>query len=249
MNQREASESLSSVWSQLQSMSEKEQGNPDTAVDRVLAEYERSPLLRMIVAAYPPAAVVEAGILATYKWWRERRLYVFADELTLLHLNPTEDEVKTRQFAEAFGATARRVLDTEREEKIRLFAKLFASYVSHGEYSSATFDEFDEELSIVEEISYREFRLLLILHKYEVQRPLMANENQVMRTAESWPAFRVEAASELDISEDVLDAMLQRLVRTGLYQIITGTYFDYHGNRGYLTPLFDGLLGKLHLTE
>jgi hypothetical protein len=153
--------------------------------------------------------------------------------------------VKTREFAEAFGATARRVLDTEREEKIRLFAKLFASYVRQGEFGPASFDAFDEELSIVEEISYREFRLLLILHKYEMQRPLMPNENQVMRTAEYWPAFLVEAASELAVHEDALDAMLQRLVRTGMYQIITGTYFDYLGNRGYLTPLFDGLLRRL----
>ncbi len=89
-----------------------ESPEPDSLVDRLMALYERAPIVRLVVAAHPPLAIAEAGLLATYKWWRHRRMYVLADEMIALNLNPSDEQVRSREFSEAFGETARRVLET-----------------------------------------------------------------------------------------------------------------------------------------
>jgi len=219
----------------------------DGLVSRIVALYERSPVARMVVAAYPPLAIAEAGILASYKWWRARRLYVFTDEIISLNLNATEEQVKSREFSEAFGAAAERVLQTKREEKIRLLARLFASYVETNDCSPEAFDAFEEELDILDEVGYREFQLPVVLWGHELRFPVDPRENELQRTEHYWRDFQSEATKKLGISIDELNAMLQRLTRTGLYQIITGNYWDYAGNRGYLTPLFERLLRNLRM--
>lgn len=218
-------------------------------VSRVVGLCERSPLVRMLVAAYPPLAIAEAGLLATYNWWRWRRLYAFADDLISLNLNPSEEQVRSREFSEAFGATAERVLQTKREEKIRLFARLFASYVESNDCSAEAFDTFEEELDILDEVGYREFQLLVVLWGHESRFPVDSHENELQRTEHYWKAFQAEVTEKLGIGIDELNAMLQRLTRTGLYQIIVGNYWDYAGNRGYLTPLFERLLRNLRTKE
>lgn len=176
-------------------------------------------------------------------------MYVFAEEIISLNLNPPEEQVKSREFCEAIGATALRVLETAREEKIRLFARLFASYVRQNDCTAEGFDAFEEDLQILDDLSYREFQLLLVLRKHELQFPSTPNENEVQRTGHYWDNFHSESTKLLGISDDELNPMLQRLVRTGLCQIITGTYWDYLGNRGYLTPRFAKFLQRLNMPD
>jgi hypothetical protein len=46
-----------------------------------------------------------------------------------------------------------------------------------------------------------------------------------------------------------LEAMLDRLTRTGLYQTIVGAFIDYTGGRGYLTAYFEAFLVAFDLVE
>jgi hypothetical protein len=223
--------------------------SPDSLVDRLMELYERAPVVRMLVAAYPPLTIAEAGVLAAYKWWRARRMYVFTEEIISLRLNPPEEQVKSREFCEAFGATALRVLETAREDKIRLFARLFASYVRQNDCTPEAFDALEEDLAILDDLSFREFQLLLVLRKYELQFPSTPDKNEAQRTRQYWDNFKVEATKHIGISNDELNPMLQRLIRTGLYQMITGTYWDYLGDRGYLTPRFAKFLQRLNLPD
>src|ERR1035441_9376033 len=205
----------------------------DGLVGKLVSMYERSPVLRMVVAAYPPLSVTESGLLATYKWWKARRMYVFADELVSLNLNPPEEQVKSREFCEAFGATASRVLETKREEKIRLFAHLLAAYVKGEDTTPKAFDDFEAQLNILDDLEYREFELLLLLRDFETKYPLQTDENQCQRTGRYWKALQERVQTQFDLSEEEMDAVLQRLIRTGLYHLITGNYWDYTGNRGH----------------
>jgi hypothetical protein len=226
-----------------------ESASQEDLVSRVVGLYERSPIVRMLVAAHPPLAIAEAGLLATYNWWKTRRLYAFADDIISLNLNPTEEQVRSREFSEAFGAAAERVLQTKREEKIRLFARLFASYVESKDSSAEGFDTFEEELDILDEVGYREFQLLVVLWGHESRFPVDPHENELERTGHYWKDFQAEVTKKLGVGTGELNAMLQRLTRTGLYQIIVGNYTDYVGNRGYLTPLFERLLRNLRMKE
>ncbi len=219
----------------------------DSLVDNLVSMYERAPVVRMLVAAHPPAAIAEAGILAVYKWWKHRRLYVFTDEIITLELNPPEEQVRSREFCEAFGATSRRVLETRREEKVRLFARLFVSFINRNAFNEDALETFDEDLAVLDDLGFREFELLLLIHKQELQFPSTAEENQAQRTSRYWTIFQADAIATFKITAAELDAMLQRLVRTGLYVSIAGSFWDYSGGRGYLTPLYESLLANLQV--
>jgi hypothetical protein len=63
-----------------------------------------------------------------------------------------------------------------------------------------------------------------------------------------WADFEANADNELSLDSETLQAMLNRLARTGMYQEITGGYVDYGGGRGYLTPVFAGFLSALAIS-
>jgi hypothetical protein len=221
----------------------------DSLIDKIVEGSQRSPLLQLLVATHPPLLVVQAGALAAYNWVRARRLYVLGDEIISLGLNPPEEQIKSIEFSEAFGAAATRVLDTQREEKIRLFARLFTSYVRQGVFTPEGFDVYEEDLNVLDELGYREYQLLVLLRAYEARHPLKDQESPVQRTSKYWTEFQLEATTKLSIPTNEFNAVLQRLTRTGLYEIISGTYWDYVGNRGVLSPRFEVFLGRIGLRD
>jgi hypothetical protein len=207
--------------------------------------YQRSPVVRMIVKLYPPATVVEAGVLGTYEYFRRRRMLVFADELQKLNLEVEEDKLKDKQFFDAFSATARRVLDSTQDEKIRMFAHLFTSFV-RGRHLERI-DEFEEVLSILDDLSLREFQVLLILQRHETAIPDQPKQNKLERANQFWNTFSTDVEREVGLPKAELAGTLARLNRTGLYQTIVGAYLNYGGDRGYLTPLFARFIDVLDL--
>ena len=153
--------------------------------------------------------------------------------------------MRSTEFIEGFIAAAARVENTRREEKIRLFALLFRSYWETGTFTPESFDQYEEELAIVDELSYREFMLLSILDRLEQQHPLQPGMNRLQRARTFWTEFQKKAAETLGIDPAEVEAHLQRLSRTGLYQPITGSYLDYEGGLGYLTLRFVRLKTRL----
>jgi hypothetical protein len=198
--------------------------------------YQRSPVLRILVKLYPPLAVAEAGILGTYMWFQSRRLQVFADEFTTLGLSITKEDAERREFFDAYTSTAQHVLKESRDAKIRLFAHLFGVFLERG--CATPIDRYEEYLLLLDEISEREFKLLLLLERHETKHPQRASENRLQRAGHFWIDFASDAEKELGIDDDSLQAMLGRLTRTGMYLEITGGYWDYTGGRGYLTTTF-----------
>jgi hypothetical protein len=212
---------------------------------RAVEAYQRSPVLRVLVKLNPALGAVEAALLSTWAYFQHRRMEVFADELTTLGLNVTEDDARQREFFDAFTSTVRHTAAETRDEKIRLFARLFANHVARS--YSTPIDLYEEYLSVLDELSEREFSILLILRKYEIANPIRANENALQRAQRFWGAFAREAQEGLGIPANHLEPLLDRLTRTGLYQTIVGAFIDYTGGRGHLTPYFDGFLDALGL--
>src|ERR1035441_2592776 len=262
-------------------------GGMDEVVSGVLAIYQRNPLLRMIVRLNPITSVAEAGILGTVDMYLNRRMFVFAQELISLNIDPPEDRIRKREFIDAFSATQRKVRETTNDNKIKTFAALFASYYEGSIFSSvdhyeeflfidafsatqrkvrettndnkiktfaalfasyyegsifSSVDHYEEFLRILDEISEREFRVLLILDRHERLNPLQVSENQLGRANRIWQAFTDEVESSVGIPVKHLAAVMKRLERTGLYEPIIGSYLNYGGGRGYLTPLFESFL-------
>lgn len=208
--------------------------------------YQRSPVLRMLVAMNPALAVAEAGILSTYAYFQHQRLRAFADEFTTLGPTISEGDARRREFFDAYTSTAQHVLTESRDAKIRLFARLFGEFVAHG--CVTPIDRYEEYLLMLDEISEREFELMLILHRHEAKHPQELDRNALQHANAFWGDFTSDAQAKLGVDEGYLQAMLGRLSRTGLYQEFIGAYLDYTGGRGRFTPLFTEFLSALGIS-
>ena len=135
-----------------------------------------------------------------------------------------------------FVATARAAMRTRRVEKIRMLARLLVRG-TFGELRVED-DEYDELLGIVEELSVREFQLLVLLQQYEDATPRTPQENWLQWNSKFWADFLEEAAQMLETTTDEVIDRLFRLTRTGCYRIVPSGYWDYRGDHGFTTKTF-----------
>ena len=117
---------------------------------------------------------------------------------------------------------------------------MFATYYEGGHFHSI--DHFEEYLSILRDLSFREFQVLAILYKHERANPL--NErNALQRTAAIWSSFETEVQQQLAVDPATLRAVLTRIQRTGRatkrLQVTIGTTPAAKGNSALsLSTLF-----------
>jgi len=199
-----------------------------------LAEsYKRSPVIRSLVQLILGniGSAFDVGLTTFIENIREDRARTFFDELGKRDFPLTEDEIKSEDFLHAYFATCRAALNTRRREKIRLFARLLHNYAS----KSTAVEEFEEHLTILDDLSYRELQVLLILEHYEEANPQRNFKNVHTRAELFWEDFQSECSTKLAIPTNELNGVLTRLTRTGLYETIA---FTSMGNRGRLTRNF-----------
>lgn len=212
--------------------------------DDLARRYESSSV-RILVDLLP-------GIDNTLMHFRAQRLRVYFEELASGAIDLTEDEIQGEDFLHAFFATVRAASRTRQRKKIRLFARLFANYIERGKFSDSDADDFDETFDILENLSYNEFKILVILRSYETEFLIAEDHKENQESISSrlvfWRGFIKEVADDLGIDTDHVPGMLERLNRTGLYMTIvddiaiTSDTFHYVG---YLTPNFFSFMDLL----
>ena len=221
-------------------MSENSESN---LVDKGLALHERVLPFLVLMKLEPTTGFLELLGVAAYELWKGRA-DIFRTELVALNIDPSEERLLQKEYVEGLVATARHVQETVNEGKIRDFAAMFATYCEGGHFRSV--DHFEEYLSILDELSAREFQVLLILHKYERANPL-DGRNPLQRAVSVWGSFEADVRQNVGIEPEQLPAILTRIQRTGLYETITGNFFDYTGGKGCLTPLFLDFISTLKI--
>lgn len=161
-----------------------------------------------------------------------------------MHL--TSEVVESEDFLHAFMATTQAALRARRREKIELLARLLKS--SFGETGPDSIDEYEELLAILDDLSFREIRVLGILAKHERATCFASDDNDLQRANKTWPGFEQDVERMLGILPHQLAPILVRIQRSGCYAEITGGYWDYTGGRGRLTELFrrlESVVGNL----
>jgi len=213
-------------------------------VDKAFALHEHLLFYHVLWKLDPRLAAVGLAATGLHELWK-RKGDIFVTRLVELNIDPPAERLKERDFLESLAATLRRVQDSVADEKIRSFADMFATYYEGQHFQSV--DHFDEYLSILHELSLREFRVLVILHKYEHANPLKGR-NPLQRATAVWEDFQQDVELNIGIPRAQLPAILTRIQRTGLYETITGAYLDYTGGKGCLTPLFLDFLSTLRIS-
>ena len=204
----------------------------------LLARYERQPIIRGLVQLVPfgIGSFVETTLLVRFQAYRTDRLREFFDELETGGVPLTPELVESNDFLHCYFATLGAVVKSRRKEKARYLARLLKSALAGEGVSSV--DEYEELLSIIDELSYRELSILSLLARHERATPRQEGENELQRAGRFWPTLAAEAEKLFGVSGAMLQSILVRLQRSGCYEEFVGGYWDYTGGRGRLTPLY-----------
>ena len=87
-------------------------------------------------------------------------------------------------------------------------------------------------------MSHREFIALGVLEKWEKKYPFKEGMKSPETTIQYWENFVGELARLFNVRIEEVNAILVRLTRTGCFEPLTGTFWNYKGGHGTLTPIY-----------
>ncbi len=180
--------------------------------------YNDNRALRLMVQLLPYGGLIDKNLAAFYIREKERRLKVFFDELNQGNINLTDAEIKNDDFLHKYFITARAVVDTHGDVKIRYFAHLLQNY--NSPLLNRDLANYDDFLAILDELTFQEVKILLFIRKYieEYKGPPGLNNLAIYRPLKS------DLATELNVTEDEIISYFVRLGRTGLTHFYQGVF-------------------------
>ena len=209
--------------------------------------YERQPILRSLIQLIPynVGSAIDSALMIHVNNLRADRLRIFFDELANGQIPLTIGVVNDSDFLHAYFCTIRAALNARREQKIRLFARLFRNL--DGPKDRINFDDYEETLSILDELTLRELHALILLKQFELANSKQEGQNEMRQAISFWPSFLQTLKVEIGIEDKLIPGFLERLNRTGLYQTFVGGFLDYTGDLGHTTPYFEKFMEDLSI--
>lgn len=195
-----------------------------------------SKILRAIAQFLPVGATIDILLQDYLTKIQQRRFEDLINQINKGAISIDSYEAQSDEFIHAFVRTAKAASNSFKNEKIELLGNVFVNGYKKNCFQDM--DQYEEIISIIEELSIKEFHILIILDEYVSQCERKEDDNDLNWASCYFPKFIERINREMGISEIYLQAILKRIERTGLYAEIVGTYLDYAGGKGYLTPLY-----------
>ena len=176
----------------------------DVSESRHMLERSQSPVVKALLQLIPGGigSALDAFLTDGARMMQEERLRLFFSELERGGIQLTEELIGKQEFLHCFFSTTRAVVRTTRAEKIALFARALANTTS-GQGASSV-DEFEEAVSILDELSLREWQALVILD--ELLGSTEPDGNEMERAMSIWPAFLEQVERTLSVPRnEVID--------------------------------------------
>jgi len=213
-----------------------------TDSQQLLERYADNSIIRALVQLVPfgIGSAVDVVLVETVKHIRDDRARAFFDELSSGNIVVDQSLLKDEEFLHRYFATARFALNSLRREKIQMFARLLKSSLRPSGINDV--DEYEDFLHSLDELTYREIRALNILDGFS-DRPRGNEQNDLQWTNTFWTEFEEQLSRELQISAEEVPDFMNRITRTGCYEMFTGGYLDYTGGKGKLTSTYRRLKG------
>ena len=224
-------------------------------LEELLQRYEGNRVIRGLIQLVPHGigSAIDVVLMQTYARMRKERISAFFDELEKGNVVVDEALLRSHDFVHCYMLTVQLALKTRREEKIRMFARYLKSSIQNSDL--ADLDEFEDFLGILDDLSYREMRALSLLDQFST-RPRENAEGDLEWTNSFWDEFEKDLIKNVGIQHTEVAPFMNRIARTGCYEMYTGTYWDYTGGKGKLTPIYTQLVefirekgGELHSKE
>jgi len=206
----------------------------------LLTKYESNRVIRGLIQLVPLGigSAIDVVLTKTLENIKDERANAFFDELATGNVIVDESLLESEDFLHAYYATTKAALNSRRREKIRMFARLLKNSLNENEISNL--DEYEDFVKILDELSYRELIALNILDEYSVT-PRSEDQSDLNWTDQFWDKFEKRLTDELSIPGDQVVDFMNRISRTGCYEMFMGGYMDYTGGRGKLTSTYQRL--------
>lgn len=178
---------------------------------------------------------------------REERLSTFFNQLEKGQIELSDDVIKSEDFLHNYFSTIRIVLNTRRREKIVLIGKLFNSAINQ-EIINSHDDTFENNLKILDELSFREIEILQILKDLEVNKtnPTEEHKNAKLEANQKiWSEFKEIVLDCFGIDSNSIDETLIRIERTGCIYIPRVSANDYRPYCAITTNIFAELINLI----
>ena len=230
-----------------------DQENPPTPISKSLMQrYADSPLAQTLLTRSIPifGTYIDKAISQEQSEMLEERLQTYIDECSVALIGALPDLAKDKDFVHCHMETLERIKRTHSKEKIKRFARLLGSCANKE--SRGNVDRYEELLSILDELSEREFNILAAIYNAKGGERISAlNKIEIdqskLRNSKDKCLLAVLNLG-IDISE--LRSILTRLSRTGL--IIAETGGPLIGAKPVenwkLTPTFHELARRIKAT-
>lgn len=211
----------------------------ENALQKML-EYYDNRVIRALIQLVPfgIGSAIDVVLIRTLENIREQRARAFFDELSNGNVLVDESLLESEDFLHAFFITTRIALNSRRREKIQMFARLLKSSII-GEGPQGV-DEYEDFLKILDELSYRELQALAIMDEFSNRQS--AKEPRSVRWLNTfWHEFESRLENELKIPADEVSDFMNRISRTGCYEIFEPGSVYYERGMGLLTPTYERL--------
>lgn len=204
-------------------------------IGKLSVQYANRPAIKALLKLVPGWSSADTLLQKRADEIKSDRLKIFFDELAQGKRELTEELIQSDSFLHGYFCTLRAAMNCRQHEKIQNFARLLDSSLDPALQVSE--DEHEELLTLLEEITLREFAILSDLRNRELAHPRQDGENALQHAWRYWADFRKTTVETYGVPEESFNAFMARLERTGLYLRITGNYLDYSGDIGTTTPL------------
>ena len=204
----------------------------------LVKRYENNQIIKPLIQLIPMGIGSAIDTAIGQKWQKmiEGRLDALLDEMNKNKGVIGIDHAHSENYIHCFMKVVQLTVGTRRYAKIRMFARLLNSVVT-GVGGYETVDEFEEYLSLLEELSYREMEILLLIEEFQETNGV----EWVSDMQNKWKRFTTDIAKDLNLSLGELDMVLMRLNRIGCSE----TFFSRKGGfivrHCIVTPMFKKL--------
>ena len=209
-------------------------------IGQLAIQYSNRPAIKALLKLIPGGSSADTLLQKRADEIKGDRVKVFFEELAQGKRELTDDLIQTEDFLHSYFCTLRAALNCRQREMIKNFARLLDS--SLDPMLQVSSDEHEELLTILEEITVREFAILSDLRNRELAHSWKEGENALQHALRYWGEFKTTIVEAYDVPAESFNAFMARLERTGLYLRITGNYLDYSGDIGTTTPLLARLI-------
>jgi len=202
--------------------------------------YDNQPIIKSLIQlievnGVPIGSLIDTSLGKYVSNLKSNRLKSFFDELNTGEIELTDDIIEQNEFLNAYFSTVNYIIRTRSDEKIKCFARILKK-LNNG---NIDINEFEDFTSIFNELSEREFAILVIKYQFEQNNLKNAKDlNPAQLTESYWDDFKNEVCLKIGLPEKELDPMLVRLQRTGCYNKHKGYWEDGPNEQGDTTELF-----------